>query len=171
MGADEIALMDVKFKDFRIRDWTASDRDEAANVVKTVLEEYGLGWEVNCSGCSDQDAVEVEKYYQQTGGEFWVVERDRKIVGTGGYYPIEQDHTAVEIRKMYLLPNARGYGLGRFLLSQLEQAANKAGFLEAWVETATALKAAVRLYERNGYQPESKVDTERCDRAYRKRLS
>ncbi|MBE9063675.1 GNAT family N-acetyltransferase [cf. Phormidesmis sp. LEGE 11477] len=168
--------MDAKFKDFWIRDWVAGDRDEAANVVRTVLTEYGLGWEVSCGGCSDQDAVEVEKYYQQTGGEFWVVERDRTIVGTGGYYPIEREpiereQKAVEIRKMYLLPDVRGYGLGRFLLSQLEQAAAKAGFLEVWVETATALKTAVRLYERNGYQPESSVDTERCDKAYRKKLS
>lgn len=163
--------MDVKFKDFWIRDWTVGDRDEAANVVRTVLKEYGLSWEVNCGGCSDQDVVEVEKYYHQTGGEFWVVERDRKIVGTGGYYPIKREHKAVEIRKMYLVPHVRGYGLGRFLLSQLEQAADRAGFLEVWVETATALKEAVRLYERNGYQPESDVDTERCDRAYRKRLS
>ena len=163
--------MNVKFKDFWIRDWTVGDRDQAANVVKTVLEEYGLGWEVDCSGCSDQDAVEVEKYYQQSGGEFWVVECDRQIVGTGGYYPIERGQRAVEIRKMYLLPIARGYGLGRFLLAQLERAAMDKGFLETWVETATPLVAAIRLYEKNGYQPESGVETERCDRVYRKALS
>ncbi|MEM8501761.1 MAG: GNAT family N-acetyltransferase [Cyanobacteria bacterium P01_D01_bin.1] len=163
--------MDIKFKDFWIRDWQVGDRDEAVHVVKTVLEEYGLGWEVSCSGCSDQDAVEVEKYYQRSGGEFWVVERDHKIIGTGGYYPIERSQKAAEIRKMYLLPDARGYGLGRFLLTQLEQAAAKKGFLEIWVETATVLDAAVRLYERNGYQPTSGTETERCDKVYRKRIS
>ena len=66
--------MDKTFKDFLIRDWQVGDRDAAAGVVKIVLEEYGLGWETGCSGCSDQDAVDVEKYYQQAGGEFWVVE-------------------------------------------------------------------------------------------------
>ena len=75
--------MKTQFKDFLIRDWVAGDREPAANVVKTVLEEYGLGWEVSCGGCSDQDAVEVEKYYQQTGGEFWVVEKQGVIAGTG----------------------------------------------------------------------------------------
>ena len=160
--------MDARFKNFWIRDWMRSDRNEAASVVKTVLEEYGLDWEVNCSGCSDQDVVDVETYYQQTGGEFWVVECDRQIVGTGGYYPIERGQKAVEIRKMYLLSVARGYGLGRFLLTQLEQSAANKGFLEAWVETATVLQEAVRLYEKNGYQPESRVETERCDKVYRK---
>ena len=160
----------VLFKDFLIREWVAGDRTAAANVVKTVLAEYGLSWEVSCGGCSDQDAVEVEKYYLQAGGEFWVIERAGKIVGTGGYYPIDRGQNAVEIRKMYLLPEARGYGLGRFLLSQLEQAAAQKGFEEVWVETATALKEAVSLYEKNGYEAESGVETERCDRAYRKRL-
>lgn len=162
--------MGFLFKDFLIRDWAVGDRTPAASVIKTVLAEYGLGWEVSCCGCSDQDAVEVEKYYLQAGGEFWVIERAGQIVGTGGYYPIDRGQNAVEIRKMYLLPEARGYGLGRFLLSQLEQAAAQSGFEEAWVETATALKEAVSLYEKNGYEAEIGVETERCDRAYRKRL-
>ncbi|MGB3788242.1 MAG: GNAT family N-acetyltransferase [Phormidesmis sp.] len=163
--------MDAKFKEFWIRDWQVGDRIEAADVVKTVLEEYGLGWEVDCSGCSDQDVVEVEKYYQQTGGEFWVVECDRKIVGTGGYHPIERGQNAVEIRKMYLLPEVRGHGLGRWLLAQLEQAAATKGFSEVWVETATALKEAVQLYEKNDYEPVDGVETDRCDKAYRKLLA
>ncbi len=163
--------MDTKFKEFWIRGWQVGDRTEAADVVKTVLAEYGLGWEVDCSGCSDQDAVEVEKYYQQTGGEFWVVERDRKIVGTGGYHPIERGQNAVEIRKMYLLPEARGHGLGRWLLAQLEQAAARKGFAEVWVETATALKEAIQLYEKNGYESVDGVETDRCDKAYRKLLA
>lgn len=162
------------FKAFLIRDWQTGDRTAAANVIKTVLEEYGLGWEsssANCCGGADQDAVEVEKYYLETGGEFWVVEHDGKIVGTGGYHPIERGQNAVEIRKMYLLPTARGQGLGRHLLAQLEQAAAENGFEQTWVETATVLKEAVKLYERNGYEPMSGVATERCDKVYCKALN
>lgn len=162
--------MRVLFEDFLIRDWEVGDRTPAANVVKTVLAEYGLGWEVDCGGCSDQDAVEVEKYYLQAGGEFWVIERSGQIIGTGGYHPIARGQKAVEIRKMYLLPEARGYGLGRCLLAQLEQAAAARGFQEAWVETATVLKEAVVLYERSGYIAETGVETERCDKVYRKTL-
>ena len=162
--------MHVLYKDFLIRDWVIGDRTLAASVVKSVLAEYGLGWETGCGGCSDQDAVEVEKYYLDAGGEFWVIEHSGQIVGTGGYYPIERGENAVEVRKMYLLPEARGYGLGRFLLAELERAATNKGFMQVWVETATALKEAVRLYEKNGYQPMSGVETERCDRVYCKSL-
>jgi putative acetyltransferase len=163
--------MKAAFKDFVIRDWQVGDRTPAAHVIKTVLAEYGLGWEVNCGGCSDQDAVEVEKYYLATGGEFWVVERAGAIVGTGGYHPIDRGQQAVEIRKMYLLPAARGQGLGRFLLDQLEQAAAARGFEEVWVETATVLKEAVQLYEKSGYQPKTGTETERCDKVYSKAIA
>ena len=159
------------FRDFLIRDWEVGDRAAAANVVKTVLAEYGLSWEVDCDGCSDQDAVNVENYYWETGGEFWVVVQAGVIVGTGGYLPIERGEQAVEIRKMYLLPQARGRGIGRYLLSELEQAAAAKGFKEAWVETATVLSEAVRLYERNGYMPKTGVETERCDKVYCKAIS
>jgi len=163
--------MYLLFKDFLIRDWVVGDRTPAASVVKSVLAEYGLGWEASCGGCSDQDVVEVEKYYGETGGEFWVVERSGEIVGTGGYYPIERGCRAVEIRKMYLLPGARGCGLGRFLLAQLERSAAANGFLEVWVETASVLKEAVQLYEKNDYQPMDGVEAERCDKVYSKDIS
>ncbi len=163
--------MHTAFKDFLIRDWVVGDRTPAATLIKSVLAEYGLGWEVNCGGCSDQDAVEVEKYYLEAGGEFWVIERSGQIVGTGGYYPIDRGQQSVEVRKMYLLPEARGYGLGRFLLAKLEQAAADKGFSQAWVETATALKEAIDLYEKNGYEPMTGVETERCDKVYCKSLS
>ena len=163
--------MQKVFKDFLIRDWVVGDREAAAEVVKTVLAEYGLSWEVGECGCSDRDAVEVEKYYWQSGGEFWVVEKASQIVGTGGYLPIERGENAVEIRKMYLLPSARGQGLGRYLLAELEGAAAAKGFGEVWVETATVLAEAVKLYERNGYAPKSGVETDRCDKVYSKSLT
>ncbi|MEO0806177.1 MAG: GNAT family N-acetyltransferase [Cyanobacteria bacterium J06643_4] len=165
--------MEKAFKDFLIRDWVAGDRTNASTLIRSVLEEYGLGWEADASSCcggADQDAVEVEKYYLEAGGEFWVVEQAGKIVGTGGYHPIERGNNAVEIRKMYLAPEVRGQGLGRFLLSQLEQAIAAKGFSEAWVETATVLKEAVKLYEKNDYHPMSGVETDRCDKVYSKRL-
>jgi putative acetyltransferase len=164
--------MQITYQEFLIRDWQPTDRETAAAIIKAVLEEYGLGWEVNCGANTDQDAVEIEQHYWQTGGEFWVVERDRQLVGTAGYYPVDRapGGQAVEIRKMYLRPEVRGQGLGKFLLNQLEQAIGAKGFTEIWVETATVLKEAVRLYETQGYIPEDRVETPRCDRVYRKSI-
>ncbi|WP_430540910.1 GNAT family N-acetyltransferase [Roseofilum casamattae] len=136
-------------------------------IISSVLAEYGLEWEPEGT---DRDALEVEVAYQQTGGEFWVVEGDGVLVGTAGYHPVSRGEQAVEIRKMYLLPSVRGQGLGRFLLQSLESSIAARGYQTIWLETASVLTEAISLYERMGYQSAAGVETPRCDRLYVKRL-
>ncbi|WP_072620974.1 GNAT family N-acetyltransferase [Spirulina major] len=155
------------YKTFVIRDWQERDRTAAAHLIRDVLREYGLPWEPEQA---DRDVIEVETHYSDQGGEFWVIEQDETLVGTGAYYPIERGENAVEIRKMYLHPTVRGQGLGRFLLTALETAVQQQGFHEIWIETATSLAEAVQLYERHGYQKATGVETARCDLVYRKLL-
>ncbi|MEO1006765.1 MAG: GNAT family N-acetyltransferase [Cyanobacteria bacterium J06638_38] len=159
--------MNQSFSDFLIRDWREEDREAAAAVIKTVLEEYGLPWQPETA---DRDVVKVESAYLDIGGEFWVIEQQGAIIGTAAYQPISRGHNAVEIRKMYLLPQVRGQGLGKYLLAQLEKAIAIKDYQEIWVETASILKEAVKLYEFNGYQPADGVETERCDLVYLKQL-
>lgn len=155
--------MQTYYRHFLIRDWQPDDRTLAAELIRSVLAEYRLGCEPEGA---DQDVLQVEAAYWATGGEFWVVEAAGRVVGTAGYYPIARGENAVEIRKMYLLPDVRGQGLGRYLLQALEQAIAAKGFTQIWIETASVLAEAVKLYESSGYQPGSGVETKRCDRVY-----
>jgi putative acetyltransferase len=159
--------IEVRFQPYVVRPWTPHDRIAVANIISTVLAEYGLVWDPEGA---DRDVLEVQTYYLNTGGDFWVVEHNRNIVATAGYYPINRGVEAVEIRKMYLLPSVRGQGLGRFLLHQLETAISARHYQQIWIETASVLTEAVKLYERNGYIPASGVETARCDLVYMKQL-
>jgi putative acetyltransferase len=160
-------MMNERYQNFTIRNWQKSDRALTAEVIKTVLEEYGLPWQPELA---DRDVIEVEEAYLNAGGEFWVVEQNTVIVGTAAYQPIAKGKKAVEIRKMYLLPEVRSKGLGKYLLLKLEKAIAIQDYQEIWLETATSLKEAVKLYERNGYKPAEGVETARCDLVYVKRL-
>ncbi|WRH68290.1 MAG: GNAT family N-acetyltransferase [Planktothrix sp. GU0601_MAG3] len=160
--------MNTQYQNFFIRDWQPQNRQEVVDLIASILTEYGLGSEPHGA---DVDVYEVEKYYQQTGGEFWVIEQNQQLIGTAGFYPIKRGNLAVEIRKMYLLPQARGKGLGKFLLLQLEQTIKQKGFQEIWIETASVLKEAVQLYEHSGYESTTGVETQRCDLVYRKIVS
>ena len=159
--------MNLTYRSYSIRAWEGRDRTAAAALIRTVLAEYGLGWEPEGA---DRDVLQVEACYQQVGGEFWLVERQGQVVGTAAYYPVQRGDNAVEIRKMYLLPEVRGQGLGRFLLQALEGAIAARGFRSIWVETASVLVEAIGLYEASGYRPATGVETERCDRIYFKSL-
>ncbi len=159
--------MKIQYKDFMIRSWQPKDREQAAEIIGSVLAEYNLNWE---PAGADRDVLEVEEFYQKTGGEFWVVESGGKLVGTAAYYPVNRGNKAVEIRKMYLLGEVRGKGLGKFLLEELEKTIRKRNFGMIWVETASVLKEAVKLYETSGYESATGVETLRCDRVYVKYL-
>ena len=156
-----------QYQNFIIRNWQESDRTLASQVISSVLSEYGLPWQPEEA---DKDVLQIEAYYLKTGGEFWVIEQENQIVGTAAYYPINRGEKAVEIRKMYLLPKVRGLGLGKFLLQQLETVISAGGFEQIWIETASILTEAVKLYESNGYLPTTGVETTRCDLVYVKYL-
>jgi putative acetyltransferase len=159
----------MEYLNFTIRPWEVADRQAVAEVIGVVLAEYGLGWEPERA---DRDVLEVEKYYLETGGEFWtLLNATGQVVGSAGYHPISRSVGAVEIRKMYLLGAYRGLGLGRYVLGELEKSIKSRGFTEIWIETASVLKEAVQLYENNGYIPSSGVETLRCDRVYLKKLA
>jgi putative acetyltransferase len=161
----------MQYQNFLIRPWQPSDREAAAQVIATALSEYGLSWEPEGA---DRDVLQVEECYFQAGGDFWVVEQQTIpqpiIVATSAYRPYHRGANAVEIRKMYLQATVRGQGLGRFLLTQLEQVIQAQGYREIWIETASVLTTAVILYEKSGYEPATGVETSRCDRIYRKVL-
>jgi putative acetyltransferase len=161
----------LTYRNFTIRPWQVADRSAIAEVVSTVLAEYGLGWEPEGA---DRDVLEIEQYYLATGGQFWtLLNAAGQVVGSAGYHPItrREQGIAVEIRKMYLLSAYRGQGLGRFVLEKLEDSIRSRGFQEIWIETASVLIEAVQLYENSGYLPSSGVETARCDRVYVKQLT
>jgi putative acetyltransferase len=156
------------FGPYLIRSWQPGDRDAAADLIAQVLKEYSLA----CGPTDgDRDARDIEACYGATGGEFWVAETAGNVVGTVGYRPTHQGEQAVELRRMYLLPQARGQGLGRYLLTTVECVIRQRGYHQIWLETASGLKAAITLYEANGYEPVRRVETARCDRIYCKRLT
>jgi len=56
-----------------------------------------------------------------------------------------------EVKRMWIAPHARGLGVGRRLLQELERHARNAGVTMLRLETKRALSEAVALYRRSGY--------------------
>jgi putative acetyltransferase len=146
-----------------IRDAVRADAPAIKHVVFTVLQEYGLAPD---PGGTDADLTDVEAAYWDKGGMFVVVEAaGGGVVGTAGLMP--EGPEEVELRKMYLLPEVRGRGLGRELLRRCIAFAQENGYRQIRLETNRVLVEAVRLYERAGFRPvASRGLSPRCDRAY-----
>jgi putative acetyltransferase len=87
---------------------------------------------------------------------FFVARHGADIVGTGAVrsMPGEADTAGQgygEIKRMYVDPAARGQRIGERLLQTLEASLKEQGVALALLETGSAQREAVRLYERCGY--------------------
>jgi GNAT superfamily N-acetyltransferase len=63
------------------------------------------------------------------------------------------DEEVAEIKRMYVVPSARGRGVARILLAALEDAARDLGYTIARLDTGPRQPHAQRVYEAAGYRP------------------
>jgi putative acetyltransferase len=74
---------------------------------------------------------------------------DDVAVGCGCFKPFDAD--SVEIKRVFLAPEARRKGLSVKLLAELENWAQELGFTYAVLETGSKQFEAIGLYEKAGY--------------------
>ena len=82
--------------------------------------------------------------------EVVVAYENEKAVGCGAFKTYEPN--VAEIKRMFVLPDARGRGVAGRILTELEMWANESGFSECVLETGLKQPEAVRLYQKSGYQ-------------------
>jgi GNAT superfamily N-acetyltransferase len=131
-----------------------SDAGDAAALVAAMLAEMReLYWDVGGSGGLDLDSPEMPKAgpaeLGPPGGVFLVGYREGAAVCGGGVKRLPDG--ACEIKRMYVVPEARGQGVARELLHALEDAARALGYATARLDTGPRQAHAQRLYEREGY--------------------
>jgi GNAT superfamily N-acetyltransferase len=74
-----------------------------------------------------------------------------EAVGCGALRPLGDG--VAEIKRMYVVPAARGRGLSKLVLAGLEVAARDRGWTTLRLETGPRQPEAVALYEGAGYRP------------------
>jgi putative acetyltransferase len=82
-------------------------------------------------------------------GTFLVARDGDRAVGCGAVRLL--DPTTAEVKRMYVEPDERGRGVGRAVLTALEQAARQLGVQRLVLETGTYQHAAIALYTRVGF--------------------
>jgi ribosomal protein S18 acetylase RimI-like enzyme len=104
-------------------------------------------------------------------GAFLVAYLNGEAVGCGGvkHPPGER---AADIKRMWVAADARGLGLGRRLLAELEERAQNSGATHARLETNRALTEALGMYRSAGYEEVAAFNDEPFgDHWFEKRLA
>lgn len=89
--------------------------------------------------------------FEPPGGVFLVGWEDGEPVACGGI--ARYDEATAEIRRMYVVPRARGRGLSRRVLAALEDEARALGYSLVRLETGKLQTEAIGLYASAGFEP------------------
>ncbi len=133
-----------------IRPIRSADDPAVAAIIRDVMASFGaIGPEYSSS---DPEVDAMTAAYGGDRSAYFVIEDGRRTVGCGGIAPLAGgDADTCELRKMYLLPAARGRGLGRRLLERCLAAARGFGYRRCYLETMAGMDAAQQLYARAGF--------------------
>ncbi|MGQ0430559.1 MAG: GNAT family N-acetyltransferase [Gammaproteobacteria bacterium] len=152
-----------------IRPIRSEDDAEVAVIIREVMASFGATGPGYSSGDPEVDAMSAA--YDGARAVYFVLEEDGRVIGCGGIAPLAgADAGVCELRKMYLLPGARGRGFGRAMLRRCLDAARGRGYRRCYLETLAAMDAAQKLYVQAGFQrlaaPLGSTGHSGCNRHY-----
>ena len=102
-------------------------------------------------GRGDIGPVRNAAMFEPPAGAFFAVREAGRAIACGGVARF--DETRAELKRMYVVPEARGRGLGRLLLEALEDEARRLGYAGIVLETGVGQAEALGLYTSSGYEP------------------
>ena len=121
---------------------------EAARELADALEAELLATYDGVPGSGGLPAASI---FEPPGGVFVVGWEDGEAVACGGI--ARYDEATAEIRRMYVVPKARGRGLSRRVLTALEDEARALGYSLVRLETGRLQTEAIGLYASAGFGP------------------
>jgi GNAT superfamily N-acetyltransferase len=124
---------------------TAGSDPVALALVEAMVDEVGALYEPGLPMGSSATPAELSP----PGGGFVVLCEDGRAIAGGGVKRL--DERTCEIKRMYVAPDARGRGVGRALLAELEELARDLGYVVARLDTGVHQPGARRMYEHEGY--------------------
>ncbi|MGW1075741.1 GNAT family N-acetyltransferase [Streptomyces sp. NPDC002537] len=132
----------------------AFDHPDAVKLSDQVQLEYAQRY----GGDGDLTPLDPAQFAPPRGLYLIAYEDDGTPVATGGWRSQETNGEGyadgdAELKRMYVVPAARGRGLARRILARLEADATAAGRARMVLETGDMQPEAIALYASSGYVP------------------
>ena len=134
-----------------IRPIEPGDNAALAHAVRNTLAEFGAAKPGTAYYDEATDYL-YELFSQTPRSAYFVAELNGEVLGGGGIFPTQGlPADTVELVKLYLLPAARGRGVGKALINHCLEAARANGYARLYLETTEELTQAIPLYEKLGF--------------------
>ena len=135
-----------------IRPITAADDPFIAKIIRTNFEQYHLT--IPGTAYFDPELDHLRAFYSAKPDRGYFVAVGENGTGRGccGFAETAVFDRCAELQKLYLSDAAKVKRVGRRLSETVEQAARGAGYETLYIETHSKFDAAIRLYEKLGFQ-------------------
>ncbi len=133
-----------------IRKIEPQDNAGIATIIRNTLAEFGA----NHPGTVyyDEETDHLFELFQEPSSIYFIAMMNGEIVGGGGIYPTKGlPEDTCELVKMYLLPMARGRGVGKLIIDKCIEKATGLGYKNMYLETMPELQQAIKVYEKFGF--------------------
>jgi ribosomal protein S18 acetylase RimI-like enzyme len=143
-NADSAASRGWHFLEIMTIESAAIDSDESKQLIAELWREVDLIYGNREPTVPDLGGMDA------TGAVFLIARDGARATGCVALRPLTAE--IAEVKRMYVRPWARGTGVARRLMENVEAIALENGFREIWLETGLKQPAAIRLYESLGYE-------------------
>jgi putative acetyltransferase len=104
-------------------------------------------------GPSDQEVKAMSQHYDIANrSQYWVALLNNKVVGGCGLAAFNKHNDIAELRKLFLLPEARGLGIGKALTLESLSFARQAGYKKCYLDTLETMSTAIQMYKNMGFE-------------------
>jgi GNAT superfamily N-acetyltransferase len=138
-----------------VRPFRAADREAVRNLFIRVNRSIAPAplkekFEAYIARALAEEIDRIADYYGQRGGGFWVAESSGAVVGMFGLEP--DGPSVMELRRMYVSPEARRRGIARRMLQFAEDECRRRGMQSLTLSTSELQGEALALYRAAGYR-------------------
>ena len=128
---------------------------QALEAARGILREYAQSLPIDlCFQGFEQELAALPGDYAPPGGQLLLAHVDGLLAGCGAFRPLaDADYAnACEMKRLYVRPAFRGFGLGRALAQALLDEARSAGYSVMLLDTLDDMESARELYTDLGFE-------------------
>lgn len=126
------------------------------DVIDLILTIQNIEFNVNISLDEQADIKDIYKYFNASGGNFWLaLDDDEKLIGTLGLQAITPEIAI--LKKFFVSSEYRGHKIGAALYNELLKFAQKNNFLEIFLDTPAKATQSHKFYRKAGFEEVTKA--------------
>jgi GNAT superfamily N-acetyltransferase len=120
--------------------------------ARALVEEYAASLQLDLDFQHfDDEIASLPREYGSPDGCFVLAAQDDRFVGCGGVR--RHDASTCEMKRLYVVPAARGGGIARQIVEQLIAHARERGYRSMVLDTLATMAGAHALYRSLGFTP------------------